>query len=165
MWVARVPVNRGAAICRPSVVAPHVGGASARINPSRAASDENSRTPCGWRECPSWRTVLIHCAPKRRTPCGWRECPFCSARPRQSHTVAPHVGGASARIVFSLLGLMLLSRTPCGWRECPRRLKSSTYDSCTSHPMWVARVPENEQFFSYWSAVVAPHVGGASARR
>ena len=53
MWVARVPVKSGLSDDMFSAVAPHVGGASAR-DICRGMPDpvQNSRTPCGWRECP-----------------------------------------------------------------------------------------------------------------
>ena len=57
--------------------------------------------------------------------------------------VAPHVGGASARLHQYTL-----------W-----------YSDLRSHPMWVARVPDTicSQGIKGRRAV-APHVGGASAR-
>ena len=75
MWVARVPAQQKAALQCNRQVAPHVGGASARLYPPGQLPVLTRRTPCGWRECPCkcmYRGARqFHC----RTPCGWRECP------------------------------------------------------------------------------------------
>ena len=79
------------------VVAPHVGGASARPRYYSCCISQPRRTPCGWRECPTIvRKVYLYLL--GRTPCGWRECPISIIPPiSYPEEVAPHVGGASAR--------------------------------------------------------------------
>ena len=58
-----------------------------------------------------------------RTPCGWRECPKKATAEDK----------------------LLTSRTPCGWRECPKTSSSSHIGLPLSHPMWVARVPDDKE--------------------
>ena len=50
---------------------------------------------------------------------------------------------------------LLTSRTPCGWRECPKTSSSSHIGLPLSHPMWVARVPDDKE---------AAYGGGKSGR-
>ena len=166
MWVARVPdikqINRGV--------------------------EAGRRTPCGWRECPI-RPYESVGGQVCRTPCGWRECPTKIERPdatpmvlshpmwvarvpdgfrvrriRNARLVAPHVGGASARLQLGKRFNLDYRRTPCGWRECPTLLRYQKSLYILSHPMWVARVPDLSAYAMYTIYSVAPHVGGASAR-
>ena len=143
MWVARVPVARSNKFC----------GVRSLSHPMWVARVPVSRQR-------QYNTSLY-----RRTPCGWRECPFrLTRKTSKALKVAPHVGGASARLL--LQGVMSISncRTPCGWRECPLTEGRQYAAPLSSHPMWVARVPVSTPRGRRLMRTVAPHVGGASAR-